>query len=51
MNKYVKCTHTWKEFAVRYKILLDTDLKLILLSYSNNLCRNLKYDWQCCKTF
>jgi len=36
---------------MRAKILLDTDLKIILLAYQNNFVEILKINKQCCKKF
>jgi len=38
-------------FAEGSKILLDTDLKIILLDEQNNFVETLKINEQCCKKF
>jgi len=42
--------HGRKDFAERFKILLDTDLKIILLDHQNNFVKILKIT-KCCKKF
>jgi len=39
------------DFAERSKILLNTDLKIILFDYQNNFIGILKNNEQCCKKF
>jgi len=36
------CLHGKNDFAEKYKILLDTDLKIILLNHQNNFVGSLK---------
>jgi len=43
--------HGKNDFAEGAKILLDIDLKIILLGRQNNFVRNLKNNEQCCKKF
>jgi len=40
-----------KDFAEGSKILLDTDLKMILLDHQNNFVVIFKNNEQCCKKF
>jgi len=35
--------HTQKNFADRFKILLDTDMKIILLNHQNNFIGNFSW--------
>jgi len=50
VEKLRKFLHGKNDFAKGSKILLDTDLKIIL-GYQNNLVGILKTNEQCCKKF
>jgi len=39
---HIANVHDKNDFAERYKLLLDTDLKIILLDHQNNFVRTLK---------
>jgi len=48
---YIIFIHGKNDFAERSKILLDIDLKIILLSQQNNFTGTLKNNEQCCEKF
>jgi len=43
--------HGKNDFAKGSQILLDTNLKIILLDHQNNFDKNLKNNEQCCTKF
>jgi len=49
--KIARMSHGKNNFAEEFKILLDTDLKIILLDYQNNLAGTLKIMNNAAKNF